>query len=347
MADKGRRGASRVGKRGKPARTGKALPRTPSRTPPRTPPRTPLAPPTALGAPQPAPPDGPRTRRTRRASAQPPAEGGLVYVLSRAGLRQIDALCVERYGLPTIALMENAAAQVAAVAERMLLERPGPVLVVCGRGNNGGDGLAAARHLHNAGHATAVLLAAEPARFGGDAAAQLSVVQRMGLRVGVTNPADPRAAFGALWRDLPDPVLVIDALLGTGAEGPIDPQGPAAHLIGAINEARRLGARVLAVDLPSGMDADTGRGLGPANAPLVSADATVSMVGWKQGFLSAGAAAALGEVMIADIGCPRELVRRIGRPLTGVELRPRRAAGPHGAPDTPSDPEPSGLDGAN
>lgn len=323
MADKGRRGASRVGKRGKPARPGKA------------PPRSPLAPPTPPHAPHPAPPDAPRARRSRRAAAEPPAEGGLVYVLSRAGLRQIDALCVERYGLPTIALMENAAGQVAAVAERMLLERPGPVLVVCGRGNNGGDGLAAARHLHNAGHATAVLLAADPGRFGGDAAAQLLVVGRMGLRVGVTDPADPRAAFGALWRDLPDPVLVIDALLGTGAEGPVLPGSPAAHLIGAINDARRLGARVLAVDLPSGMDADTGRGLGPPSDPMVTADATVSMVGWKQGFLSAGAAEALGEVMIADIGCPRELVRRIGRPMTGTELRPSRAA-----PDAPPQPRP-------
>ena len=223
-------------------------------------------------------------RGSRRRSIYP------VRRLTREQVRSIDRLCVERYGLPGLVLMENAARAVADVAWDMLGGRPGAVLVVCGGGNNGGDGLAAARHLHNRGAAVTIGLTRDPDRFEGDALTNWNAVRAMSL------PARP---FGPAMLS-PCPDVIVDAIFGTGLDRP--PREPFPETAEAINGC---GAAVLAVDLPSGLDCDTGE---PPGA-CVRATRTVTFVAEKVGFPAA--AAWVGRVTVGDIGCPRELVEEV------------------------------------
>lgn len=239
-----------------------------------------------------------------------PEEPAELLVFTRRGLREVDRLAFEEFGLPTLLLMENAAIHLADVALHLLHDVPRPrVLILCGPGNNGGDGLALARHLHNASVEVLIVLAAEPARYTGDAAANLRVVERMGLPITVAEAAAPGAALARLAAGEGRPDLVVDALLGTGLDQTV--REPMLSLIRAVNGLHHEGALVLAVDLPSGLDADTGDPLGDA----VEADVTVSFVGLKAGFLTLSAQAYVGEVIIADIGAPKELVARFGTPF--------------------------------
>lgn len=265
-----------------------------------------------------------RTAAAPAGSSHSAPVAGSVLAFDRASLVQIDRLCVEQYGLPTLALMENAGANVAAAALGLARQsaRSG-VLVCCGSGNNGGDGLVAARHLHNAGLSIAVLITAEPEAYRGDAAVHLSVVRRMGLHVAVMDPQDPAATLGLLARDLGEggAGVVVDAVLGTGLDRPVS--GSLAGLIAAMNRLHDEGARVVAVDLPSGMDCDSGVGMVQAAAEgrrAVTADLTVSLVGMKLGFVFPASRPYVGEVMVADIGVPAALRARFGRPVRPAGL---------------------------
>ncbi len=215
-----------------------------------------------------------------------------VRVFTRDSIRRLDRLAVERYGVPSIVLMENAGIGVAHRAMAMLRGTPAPrVAIFCGPGNNGGDGLVAARHLHNAGVSVEVVLAAPRARYSGDAGTNLNTI--LAMRV----PIVTRAA---------NPDLVIDAVFGTGLDRPV--RGRAKREISRINDLRDKRVRVLAVDLPSGLECDTGVPLGVA----VHADVTVTLVGWKRGFQNPAAKPYLGRVAVADIGVPRGLVEELG-----------------------------------
>lgn len=214
---------------------------------------------------------------------------------TRDAIRLVDAEAISIYGIPGIELMENAARGVTGCAQRMVesLGRPARILVVCGTGNNGGDGWAAARQLAHAGHQCVIAATGEP-RPDSDAQTNAAIAARMELP---TTMGGPPA--------VPDVDLIIDALLGTGLDREVT--GPAAAWIDAIN---RSPVPVLAVDLPSGMDADTGQPLGKA----VRADCTVTFVGWKVGFRAPAAAPLLGRVEVAGIGIPAVLAERHGRP---------------------------------
>lgn len=222
------------------------------------------------------------------------------------GIQQVDRLAVVEYGMPSIVLMENAARGVAGVAMRMLADRPRQspaplVCMLCGPGNNGGDGFALARFLHNQGCDITLIPLGEPAP-GSDAAINRLICQRMKL------PFVQLESAGALR----DADLIVDAIFGTGLNR--SPQGEAARAIEWINAAERP---VLAVDLPSGMDCDTGKPLGPC----VRADHTATMVGWKLGFQSIDAQKLLGELTVVDIGVPCELARRFARPAARSPAR--------------------------
>jgi NAD(P)H-hydrate epimerase len=215
--------------------------------------------------------------------------------LSRAQVREIDRLSVEQYHIPGVVLMENAARGATEVALEMIgRSSQGRALIVCGGGNNGGDGLAVARHLHNHGINVEILLAADPLKYAGEAKVNWEIVQAMNLPVG---PAD----LAALQIRKPD--LIVDAIFGTGLREP--PREPFARIVAAVE---RVGAPILAIDIPSGLDCDTGRPLGPA---CVKAKKTVTFVAEKIGFAEPGAKEFLGEVIVAEIGCPRELVERV------------------------------------
>lgn len=217
--------------------------------------------------------------------------------LSRAEVREVDRRAIEDYGVPGVVLMENAGAGTARLLESLGVG--GPVAVACGKGNNGGDGFVIARHLDLAGHAVRLLLACRPEEVRGDAAVNLRIAERSGLTIECLADGDQAAwevaVAGADW--------IVDALLGTGASG--TPMGAIAAAIGAINAGRaRGGTRVLAVDLPSGLDCDTGTAAGAC----VRADATATFVARKRGFDAAGAAAFTGDVHVIGIGAPRAVL---------------------------------------
>jgi NAD(P)H-hydrate epimerase len=213
-----------------------------------------------------------------------------MLALTREQSRAVDRVAVEEFGMSGLVLMENAGR---GCAELLLkLGVTGRVAICCGRGNNGGDGFVIARHLENAGVEVDVGLFAEESRIEGDAVANLRILRAAGtpLRV-LSGESAATDAFlrGADW--------IVDALLGTGVTGPV--RDPLAGVIAAIN---RPGARVLAIDLPSGLDCDTGQPWGAC----VRATHTATMVSRKQGF--ARAAEYTGEVHVIDIGIPRRLL---------------------------------------
>lgn len=216
--------------------------------------------------------------------------------LSRRQVREVDRRAIEEFGVPGVVLMENASRSVAEVAwEELEKASSRKVLILCGGGNNGGDGLAAARHLHNFGAEVVVGLFADPAKYRGEALVNWEVVRAMKLRtVGVTPEVVRESDVG----------LIVDALFGTGLTSPA--RDPFPELVRAI-EAK--GTRVLAVDLPSGLDCDTGAALGSA----LKAAMTVTFVAEKLGFANPDARAYTGAVTVADIGCPREIIAAVLR----------------------------------
>jgi NAD(P)H-hydrate epimerase len=211
--------------------------------------------------------------------------------LSRAQVREIDRRAIEQYQIPGIVLMENAARAVADVATRMLKSVPAPsVEIICGGGNNGGDGLAVARHLHNHGLDVEIALAVNPEQYRGDALINWRIVEAMRLPTVPVEDANIPVDGGVV-------DLVIDALFGTGLTAP--PREP--QWIELMNSS---GLPILAIDVPSGLDCDTGKPLGAC----VEATMTITFVAEKIGFTNPDARKYLGEVIVGDIGCPIELI---------------------------------------
>lgn len=220
---------------------------------------------------------------------------------TREALQELDRRAVEEFHIPILVLMENAGRAVAEAA-RHLLKRNARALVLAGPGNNGGDGLVAARHLRNAGIPVSILLLAGRDRYRDAAAAQLAIVDAMRLPVEVLTPG--HAEFRDWLVDSSPGDLIVDALFGTGLTRPAE--GLAADVIHAVNASRHP---ILAVDIPSGLDCNTGRPPGPTGGEAVRATETVSFCGSKVGF--AQARAYVGKVTVADIGAPRELLESL------------------------------------
>jgi len=252
-----------------------------------------------------------RHEAARRGSGVEAAAPGGVYVLSREAVRSVDRGAIDDYGIPGIVLMENASRALAKAALEMLGGRRGKlVLVICGSGNNGGDGWALARHLHNAGMRVVVAAMGEP-RSADDAGVNCAVCRKMGIEeVGV----DRLEAYGSA-------DLIVDAIFGTGLDREV--KGSALEVIEWINGT---GRPVLAVDVPSGLDCDTGRPLGAS----VKARRTVSFVGYKPAFGVLEAQGYVGEVEVGEIGVPIELVERFGTPLPARPGETHRRGGGSG-----------------
>ncbi len=220
--------------------------------------------------------------------------------LRRDEVREVDRRAIADYGMSGLVLMENAGR--GCVDVLMHLGCAGPVAIVCGRGNNAGDGFVMARHLDLGGVATKVILLSTASELRGDAASNYAIIERTGLAI---VDCSASASADAILGELMGSQWVVDALLGTGASGP--PREPFAAAIRAINAAP--GQR-LAVDLPSGLDCDTGQ---PAD-PTVRADHTCTFVAAKIGFSAVAAASFLGRVHVLDIGAPRRLLEEIAQP---------------------------------
>lgn len=224
--------------------------------------------------------------------------------LNREQSRHVDVLAVERYGLTGLVLMENAGRGAAEITVGILgaPRADRPIVLCCGRGNNGGDGFVMARHLNNWGFAVRILLFCDPAKLTGDAAANYEIAHRADLPI----EAFPTGVdSGRLAERLTDASCVVDALLGTGATG--EPRAPYDQVIDAINAINAHPVLVIAVDLPSGLDCDTGR---PAKH-TVRAHHTITFVAPKPGFFTEGAKPYVGELHVVDIGVPRKLLTEI------------------------------------
>ncbi len=219
--------------------------------------------------------------------------GWLTALPDAEAMRATDRWAIDEQGVPSLDLMERAGAAVARTVERLVPD--GPFTVVCGKGNNGGDGLVVARLLRDAGHEVAVVSVADPAELKGDAAANLERLPGEGaLRLD-----------GSAWtegQDAPSggPFVrahaIVDAVLGTGFTG--TPHGAAAEAIAAIE---RAGAPVVSVDVPSGVDASTG----VVEDGAVHAAATVTFHAGKPGLWIRPGKDHAGEVETVDIGIPR------------------------------------------
>ncbi len=216
--------------------------------------------------------------------------------VTRDEMREIDRRAIEEFGIPALVLMENAGRGAAAEAARLYREKglTGPALVFCGAGNNGGDGFVIARHLANAGLDVRVFCCFDRGRADRqrEAGINLTICERMGLPI-----SDVLDAQGVerLRPQLVPGALIVDAIFGIGLSLP--PREPQATLLRALDAA---GLATLAVDVPSGLDADTGLPLGVA----LRADVTAAMACPKVGFRRPEAAAHVGRLVVVDIGLP-------------------------------------------
>jgi ADP-dependent NAD(P)H-hydrate dehydratase / NAD(P)H-hydrate epimerase len=214
-----------------------------------------------------------------------------VKILTSEQMRNIDRRTTERFGIPSIVLMENAAL---AVLDAIFDRYPNceRVAIFCGTGQNGGDGLAVARLLENRSVVPIVLIVGDRAQFTGDAMANLIICERLGIPIYDVRDADRVAEAIA---HASDADLVVDAIFGTGLNRP--PAGVQAEAIRAIAELR---IPVLAVDLPSGANASSGEPF----EPCLRAEVTVTFAAPKVCHVFEPAAVMCGEVIVADISIP-------------------------------------------
>lgn len=207
----------------------------------------------------------------------------MIDALTRDETRAFDRWAIDTIGIPALVLMENAGRGATDVL--LSLGARGPVVIACGKGNNGGDGLVMARHLTNRGVRAEVLLFARPEELSAEAAVHWRVTQNLAIPAEVCTEPDEARLASAEW--------VVDALFGTGLTGPVRP--PFDRVIAAINAGP---AKVFAVDIPSGLDADAGTPMGPT----VRARHTATFIAPKVGYRNPAAAAWTGRVHVVDIG---------------------------------------------
>jgi NAD(P)H-hydrate epimerase len=221
-------------------------------------------------------------------------------VLTAAQMQAVDRCTIDEIGIPGVVLMENAGRGVAEeIMRRFALAGPHSALVLAGKGNNGGDGYVVARHLLNGGWNVQTLVLAERDAITGDAEVNLSALEKCGGQVGFAPDAGTLQSYLATVGEF---TVLIDALFGTGLTKPV--QGVN---LPAVEWLNRQSAPVVAVDIPSGVDASTGRIMGNA----VNAALTISFAYPKIGQVSYPGAGLVGELAVVDIGIPRQVARQV------------------------------------
>ncbi|HEY7724517.1 MAG TPA: NAD(P)H-hydrate dehydratase [Anaeromyxobacteraceae bacterium] len=238
-------------------------------------------------------------------------------LVGAAEMRAIDEAAIAGLGIPGMELMERAGAAVARAAAE--LAPRGRVVACCGAGNNGGDGWVAARILWQAGRDVVACALVPREALRGDALRAREAAERAGVPVRALARAEEVEAQAG--------DVVVDAVFGTGLSRP--PEGLAAAVIDRVAALRRDGARVLSVDVPSGLSADTGRPLGTC----VQADRTVTFGFWKRGLVLFPGAALAGGVSVADIGIPPEAAARVPVACELLDEGEARALVPPRPPD--------------
>jgi len=229
-------------------------------------------------------------------------------------MREADRRTIEEIGIPSIVLMENAGRQVVAAMEAMhtdLLERQ--VAVLCGRGNNGGDGFVVARTLVQRGVDVSVFLMGRVADVRGDARTNLEILGRIGVTV--VEVADAQA-WELHFSEVSDCTLIVDAMFGTGLNAPL-----AGFIESVVTDVNASGIPVVSIDVPSGLSADTPDVPGPS----IEAGLTVTLAAPKLPLVLPPAELRAGDIVIADIGIPAEVLDEVDGPrldlLTRASMR--------------------------
>ena len=219
-------------------------------------------------------------------------------VLTTDQIRELDRRAIEAYGVPGVVLMENAGRGVAQTLVELGIA--GKVVICCGKGNNAGDGFVVARHLDAAGVDVDVLLWAQPEEIQGDAAINGEILGCSDVPLRVYGRDFNEAGLPAI---LGNAQWVVDALLGTGAKG--EPRCPICEALPALNGCD---ARKLAIDVPTGLDAQTGR----AYPGAFRSEYTCTFVAAKPGLVAREAAGYVGELRVIGLGVPRRLLAEFG-----------------------------------
>jgi len=217
--------------------------------------------------------------------------------VSTAQMRALDRIAISRYGIPSLLLMENAGRGIADLATRMMNRRRN-VLVVCGPGNNGGDGFVAARHLANRGVPVQVILLAAARHLNADPKTNYHILKKMGVPI-KTLTSMKKPSWFARW--IHQASLIIDAIFGIGLSRPVS--GLFFHVISEVNAAAKP---VLSIDIPSGLHSDTGEVLGTA----IRASETGTLGMAKRGLYFGEGPKLAGRVTVLDISIPKSLEAR-------------------------------------
>ena len=231
-------------------------------------------------------------------------------VLNAAQMRDADRRTTEEIGIPSLVLMENAGRQVVAAMEAMhgeLLE--GQVAVLCGHGNNGGDGFVVARTLMQRGVSVAVFLVGRVADVRGDARANLEILGRLGLTVVEISDSQ---AWELHFSEVRDCSLIVDAIFGTGLNAPVS--GLIESVIADVNAS---GITVVSIDLPSGLSADAADPIGES----IEADTTVTLGAPKLPLVLPPGETRAGDIVIADIGIPPDVIESVDGPRVALLTR--------------------------
>ena len=216
--------------------------------------------------------------------------------VTAAEMREIDRRTIEEFGIPSYELMERAGRAVAEKAAELAGRPPKKILVLTGKGNNGGDGLVAARYLHQKGYLVQVLLLSEGKKLKADPARNFVANAKLSIPCRIVGEHFDWETAPQIFQESE---VIIDALFGVGLDK--DLCEPYAGLIKKVNQANR---KVVSVDIPSGLDSDSGKILGAC----VKANVTVTMSLPKKGFYESEGPRVTGKVVVADLGFPKELL---------------------------------------
>ena len=221
----------------------------------------------------------------------------MAHILSREQVRQVDRIAIEKFGMCGLVLMENAAR---GVVDALVQRYPqSPVTILCGKGNNAGDGYAIARHLDNRHWPVTIVQLLPENELAGDALANWKIAQAAKLRTIRLANCSTDQLRQWLQQDIPSDSIVLDCMLGTGAVG--EPRFPFDVAVDTVN---RMEFHRVAVDIPTGLDCDSGQ---PAKV-CFQAELTCTFVAAKPGFQQPEALTYLGSVEVIDIGVPRSIM---------------------------------------
>jgi NAD(P)H-hydrate epimerase len=219
--------------------------------------------------------------------------------ISSKKARSIDIKTQKKYGISGLILMENAGLKAAQLAEKLLKRKRKKVLVLCGKGNNAGDGFVCARQLLNEGFDVLIYLLYNPSLIKGDAKVNYNILKKVGSKIRSFYGKQQKQNFKKIKEEINKSSLIIDAVFGIGFKGRLPDE-----LIELFSKINALNKKLLALDVPSGLNADSGK----ANPICLKADYTITFGLAKKGFYKNQGPKSCGKVIIDSITFPKPLL---------------------------------------